>query len=235
MNLQELLNIAPELHEKGGKPTSYTLSHEALSFIDTHVGSGSKTLETGAGVSTILFALKGCEHTCVVPDKRQVERIKQFCQGRQISADKIRFEINGSENVLPYLKPSGLDLLLIDGCHGFPAPFIDWYYAASGLKAGGILIIDDTHLWTGDILRQFLLSESGWRHECDLLGRTAVFRRLEEGELLKEWCFQPYTVLHSRLEGESNTLGAKARRAVGHVLKGEFSTLARKVVRNVTG
>ena len=157
MNLRELLNSPPVLHESDGKPITYTLSDEALSFIDEHINSGSKTLETGAGNSTILFALKGTEHTCIVPDKAQVERIKEFCRRNQISTEKIDFRIDGSENVLPHLRPTGLDLVLIDGCHGFPAPFIDWYYAGSGLKAGGILIVDDTQLWTGNVLRQFLL------------------------------------------------------------------------------
>ena len=112
-------------------------------LIDEHI-VGTKTLETGAGVSTVLFALKGTQHTCIVPDQTQVQGIKEICNQNQISTDKIDFRIDGSENVLPQLRPAGLDLVLIDGCHGFPAPFIDWHYAGSGLKANGILIVDDT-------------------------------------------------------------------------------------------
>ena len=33
-----------------------------------------KTIETGAGVSTILFAMKNTAHTCIVPDDKLVER-----------------------------------------------------------------------------------------------------------------------------------------------------------------
>lgn len=237
MNLEDLLKNPPALHGTDDSPTSYKLSDEALSFIDRSVNSGSKTLETGAGVSTVLFAIKGAEHTCIQPDGDQVKRIKWFCGQNGIPADRIDFRIDGSEKVLPHLKLSGLDLVLIDGCHGFPAPFIDWYYAASALKPGGILIIDDTHLWTGNILREFLLSEPGWRHEGDFLSRTAVFRRLGEGELLKEWPYQPYTVAHSRLgdPAGTNSLPAKARRAAGHLFRGEFSVLAKKFKRNVGG
>ena len=235
MNLKELLNNPPALHESGGRPITYTLSDEALSFIDDHINSASKTLETGAGISTVLFAMKGTQHTCIVPDKAQVERIKEFCRPNQIPTEKIDFRIDGSENVLPQLRPTGLDLVLIDGCHGFPAPFIDWYYAGSGLKANGILIIDDTQLWTGDVLRQFLLAEAEWKHECDILSRTAVFRKLKECELLKEWPLQPYTLLHSKQIDDDdgvNSLPARAGRAVRHVLNGEFLTLAKKIKRN---
>jgi len=42
-------------------------------LIDEHIDSESKTLETGAGVSTVLFALKGTQHTCIVPDQAQVQ------------------------------------------------------------------------------------------------------------------------------------------------------------------
>jgi hypothetical protein len=238
MDLRDLLNNPPLLHGSDDKPITYTLSDEALSFIDEHINSGTKTLETGAGISTILFALNGTEHTCIVPDKTQVERIKHFCTQNQISTQKIDFRIDGSENVLPQLRPTGLDLVLIDGCHGFPAPFIDWYYAGSGLKANGILIIDDTQLWTGDVLKQFLLAETEWKHECDILSRTAVFRKLKEYELLKEWPLQPYTLLHSKLADDDNgvnSITSRAGRAVRHAVKGEFVVLAKKVIRNIIG
>jgi hypothetical protein len=238
MNLKELLNSPPALHGSDGKLVTYKLSDEALVFIDEHISSGSKTLETGAGISTVLFAMKGTEHTCIVPDKTQVERIKEFCRRNQISTERIDFRIDGSENVLPQLRPTGLDLVLIDGCHGFPAPFIDWYYAGSGLKANGILIVDDTQLWTGDVLKQFLLAETEWRHDCDIRSRTAVFQKLKECELLKEWPLQPYTLLHSKLIDDDdgvNSLAARAGRAIRHVLNGEFLILTKKVIRNIIG
>jgi hypothetical protein len=38
-----------------------------------------RPIETGAGVSTIAFALKRVQHTCVVWDRRVVRRIRQYC------------------------------------------------------------------------------------------------------------------------------------------------------------
>jgi hypothetical protein len=239
MNLKELLNDQPVLHQSDdGKPITYQLSDEVLFFISEHTKPGYKTLETGAGFSTVVFAMNGTDHTCIVPDATQVERIKEFCGKNQVSTEKINFIIDRSENALPQLKPTELDLVLIDGCHGFPAPFIDWYYAGSGLKVNGILIIDDTQLWTGDVLRQFLLAESEWKHECDILLRTAVFKKIKECELLKEWPLQPYTLLHSKLDVNDdsiNSFGARGRRAIRHALNGEFLILAKKVIRNTVG
>ncbi len=224
MTLAELLADPPRLHESEGKPTTWRLDDAVLAYIDAHVSCDSRTLETGAGVSTVLFAMKRSAHTCVVPDAAQVDRIRRYCDAHHVSTARVAFEIAGSERALPDLKLRALDLVLIDGCHGFPAPFIDWYYAGSGLKAGGVLIVDDTHLWTGGVLRDFLRADPDWRHERDFAARTAVFRKLRDGDVLKEWTEQPYTLSQSR-----GSLAARARRALAHLARGELATLARKL------
>ena len=165
MKLQELLADPPKLHLGGS--TSWGLAEDVLTFINDHVGASSRTLETGAGLSTILFASKGAEHTCIMPDEEIVKRIRDYSSKHQISLQKVTFVIDKSENALPALALSDLDMVLIDGRHGFPAPFIDWYYTAPLLKLNGLLVVDDTQLWTGDVLRKFLLSEPEWSLKKD--------------------------------------------------------------------
>jgi hypothetical protein len=46
--------------------------------------------------------------------------------------------------------------------HSFPQVFIEWFYTASALKVGGHLLVDDVHVWTGHVLRDFLLDEPEW-------------------------------------------------------------------------
>src|SRR3989442_7196269 len=79
MTLQELLNESPKLHRIGKVgvhvPISYDLSDQALHLIGQNVNPGSHTLETGAGISTILFAIKYAHHTCIVPDGDLADRI----------------------------------------------------------------------------------------------------------------------------------------------------------------
>ena len=62
--------------------------------------------------------------------------------------------------MLPQLRDKDYDFALIDGRHAFPTPFIDWYYIADALKIGGLVLIDDLHIWTCDLLKQYLLSLS---------------------------------------------------------------------------
>ena len=234
MNIQEFVNNPPKLHKDGaGNLVSWQLSREALYFIDKHVDESAKTLETGAGVSTILFALKYTNHTCIVPKTAEVDRISEYCMQHQLSIQKISFQIGRSENILPGLELNELDLVLIDGRHAFPTPFIDWYYTACGLKEGGILIIDDTDLWTGEILKKFLLSEPEWKLEEDY-SHTAVFIKAKEYNHSKGWSSQPYVVhCSSKVKKEAKRRKkARLRSAIGLLCRGKILTLIKKIINN---
>jgi predicted O-methyltransferase YrrM len=198
--LQALLASPPKLHkDRTGNLVSYQACEEVLDFIDLHVTKDSRTLETGTGISTIVFAIRGGEHTCIAPGQGQFDRIQQYCRDRQISTDRINFQCHYSEQVLPQLNTQPLDLVLIDGCHGFPVPFIDWFYAASHLKKDGILIVDDTQLWTGEVLKEYLRSEPEWELVQDIVHRAVIFRKLQATIPTKEWDQQPYIKLAESL------------------------------------
>ena len=196
--LQELLNNPPLIHEEAsGKFTSWQLSDEVLNFINENVNENSITLETGSGISTILFAIKSSHHTCINPSQKQVDRIKEYCQKHQISTDKIDFKIDFSEKVLPSLNINKIDLVLIDGSHAFPIPFIDWYYTYQKLKVGGKMIIDDTQLWTGLVLKQFLILEPEWKFNKNSPPRSAIFTKIQKYTQTKWYAQQPYIVKNS--------------------------------------
>jgi hypothetical protein len=103
--------------------------------------------------------------------------------------------------------------VLIDGGHGFPTPFVDWYYAGKRLKAGGLLIIDDTHLWTGAVLRNFLTEQPGWTLVENFAMRSAVFRRDTVDDHFDEWVHQPYVVKRSFHSGARGLVRKAARGA----------------------
>lgn len=228
MNLQDLLNNSPQLHKfESGELTSWKLSDEVLSFIDKHVDESSNTLETGAGISTILFGLKCTNHICIVPEQDLVDRITEYGSQHKIILNKITFKIAESEKILPFLKFNKLDLVLIDGRHAFPTPFIDWYYTSPILKVGGIMIIDDTHILTGHILRNFLLSEPEWQLQESFSSKTAIFIKLKEYSHSKMWTQQPYLMRSSYL-----ITIAKIHKAFGIFRRGDFSTLIKKLPKN---
>lgn len=68
-------------------------------------------------------------------------------------------------------------VILLDGRHAFPTPFIDWFYLNRHLKTNGWLIIDDTLLWTGKTLVEFLDSEGGWDKIFET-ENTTVFKKI---------------------------------------------------------
>src|SRR3989442_10654 len=129
MNLKELLANPPSPHkDPAGQFVSWGVSEELLHFISECVNESSRTLETGCGLSTVLFALAGTRHICITPAEHEVERIKGYCLENNFGTERITFHVDISEKVLPRLECEPLDLVLIDGRHGFPAPFIDFYY-----------------------------------------------------------------------------------------------------------
>jgi predicted O-methyltransferase YrrM len=205
-----------------------------LRFISEQINDSSHTLETGCGLSTVLFALSGSHHICITPAEYEVEHIKNYCQKNKISTDRLTFYTDPSEGVLPGLECEPLDLVLIDGRHGFPAPFIDFYYTANKIKLGGRLVIDDIWLWTGEVLQQFLLSEPEWQHEADFAARTSVFRKLAEGSQSKEWCDQNFVVDLSRFKLKDEPIPYLIT-AFRYIKRGQFSVLGSKIVGKLIG
>ena len=236
MNLSALLEETPLVHpDASGSLVYMGLEGGVLRLIDEHVGASSKTLKTGCGTTTALFALKGADHVCISPVESEVERVRAYCRAHGISDARVTYHVDSSENVLPRLNLEGLDLILIDGGHGFPLPFIDFFYTAKFLRKGGLLVIDDVHLWTGKVLKDFLSAEKEWGLERTFK-KTVVFAKLEEWEA-REWDQQPFTLAHSNLSAPDaeNQMPARLRRALRLVRKGEFAALAAKITRNLSG
>lgn len=87
---ERLTSKPPKLHGRDGATTDgWRLDDAGLLFLDARVKAGMRTIETGAGVSTIAFALKRAEHTCVVRDRRVVRRIRQYCASAGISLNTV--------------------------------------------------------------------------------------------------------------------------------------------------
>lgn len=249
MNLQQVLADPPAAHkDQAGNFYSMGLMDEVLDFIHSNIDENSATLETGCGISTAMFALSGARHTVITPAEHELEKIKEYCQERGISTDKVNFTLGMSQHVLPNIELPALDLVLIDGLHGFPAPYIDWFYTAGKIKIGGLVVVDDVWVWACQILKDFLLVQPEWELVADFPPRTTVFRKLAEGSEYLEWTKQPYVAQNGYLkfiDGElqfgsepvaetvASNESTPLSRALEHIKKGEFSTIAKKIVRRV--
>ncbi|MEQ1693172.1 MAG: class I SAM-dependent methyltransferase [Gemmatimonas sp.] len=186
---------APRLH--AGESDNWGLEANALQYLDGLVTRQSVTAETGAGMSTILFAEKGCEHYAITPSEQEVSAIKEQCRQRGIDDANVRYCLGFSQDILPQLRLPELDLVIIDGGHGFPIPFVDWCYLAPRLKIGGILLIDDIWLWTGTVLADFLRAE--WQWELVQTFDKAVAFRKKQAAVITDWGAQPFVMARSNV------------------------------------
>lgn len=193
--LARLLADPPLVHDMGaGALASLGTEAGCYEFLAERARPGDRTLETGLGLSTALFGALGTEHTCVTPSAAEVERLRAYCAARAIPLDRVTFMLGPSAEVLPALGAEPLDLVLIDGAHGFPVPVLDWYYAGGRLRRGGLLVVDDVHLPAVHVLVGYLEADPRW----EPVARTAKWRAYErrsEGPLSEEWVDQPFFAL----------------------------------------
>ncbi len=171
----------------------WALGEPVLRFIYEHVAPGNHTLEIGSGLSTLVFAARGAVHMCVTPSTSEKERLTAYASQANIPFDKVTYVNEFSELALPNLRvEKPLDVVLIDGKHAFPWPFVDWFYTVNHLRKGGLLLVDDTHLITGKILCDFMKSDPGWEFVTLLDGKTEAFRKLTEDVRNVAWHMQPF-------------------------------------------
>ena len=224
--LDDLLADPPLVHgpEGSNELLTHGLVETALRWIEGNVRAGDRTLETGSGLSTCLFAMKGTKHTCITPQQQEVDRLLEWCRAHDVPTDGLDFRVDVSERVLPALDTGALDLVLIDGSHSFPQVFIDWFYVAEHLEVGGHLVVDDVHVWTGRILRGFLLAEPEWDMVKEFSGRTVCFRKTAEVDPNRLWTDQPFVWKRTR-----PGVAGRARMAASMVRSGEYREVVDRV------
>ena len=175
---QRLRALPPGIH--GGGDEFRGLAWPALEWLEREVQPGMSTLETGAGASTLAFAAGGADHVAVTPDPGEEERIRAQAEQMGIETARVRFEIGPSHEVLPRLEPRPLDLVLIDGAHGFPYPILDWWLVAPHVKVGGRILVDDAYMPPVTALVDALRAQPAWKFEGSVGYRTAIVRKVSD-------------------------------------------------------
>ena len=155
------------------------------------MSAGMATLETGSGSSTLVFAAAGAEHEAVTPDPAEEERIRAECERRGIDSSSVRFRIGPSHEVLPQLEPRPLDLVLLDGAHGFPYPVLDWWYVAPHVRVGGLVLLDDAYMPPVRVLVDALREQPAWEMAAPIGQRTVAVRKVVEGLPPFDWHGEP--------------------------------------------
>jgi len=174
---EEIRRAPPLAH--GGGTAYFGLEWAALRWLEQSVTAEMTTLETGCGASTIVFAAAGARHLTISPDAGEHDRVLRYCAEQGIATDGLRFIAEPSDAALmgPW-EPEPLDLVLIDGAHGFPFPALDWYLTAAHVRVGGLVVLDDAYLPSVNVVVRFLRASTSWRQESPIGYRTVAFRKL---------------------------------------------------------
>lgn len=190
--LGRVIDSLPAVHP-GAPDGVWSTDRGCYDFMANHVRQGSRTLETGAGLSTVLFAAWRCDHLAVVPYPSEATAIEAYCAEKGIHTDSLTFDLRPSEVALPDRVDSGdLDLMFIDGCHGFPSPIIDWFYGAGRLRRGGVVVFDDLQLPQVSLLIEtFIEPDDRWQ-KLEETPKWGAYRRMSDGPLGEDWFVQPF-------------------------------------------
>lgn len=207
----------PRPHVIGGKSSAaWATERSAYEFMAKHLRPGSRTVETGCGMSTALFALAGCDHVCIAYTQSEVDYMTAYIERRTGRPCTVGFHVGSSADILPTLDLGSRDLVFIDGSHSWPMATIDWFYASSSLVAGGVLVLDDTQLAQVTLgLSEFLDKDPRWQR-LERGWKWTGYQRLSSGSLLDEWWLrdQPFLGIPRRL-----TLGRHVPPAARPALK----------------
>jgi predicted O-methyltransferase YrrM len=177
--LTDRLRAAPPgIHGAGDE--YWGLAWPALEWLEQELRPGMATLETGSGASTIVFAAAGTDHVAVTPDAAEEGRVRDACRDLGVSSDRVTFEVGFSHDVLPRLPDRTLDLVLLDGAHGFPYPILDWWHVASRLAVGGRILLDDAYMPPVTALVDHVGHSPAWDVERAAGYRTVVIRKLAD-------------------------------------------------------
>ena len=183
----KLRQDAPLFHDDGtGGLITWFSNINLLRKLEELLSPGMRTIEIGSGYSTIVFLSRQCLHTCIVPIKEEIERIKEYCSKTGISLEGSEFIVDESHNVLPSYPGRDFDLFFLDGAHRFPFPIIDWFFGSILLKENGLMVLDSTDIISCHILCKFMITDSHWE-SVEVKGKFGIFRKLGGHDYPFDW------------------------------------------------
>lgn len=211
---------------------------ELVTFIRSEIPTDARILETGAGNTTISFLLTDPkEVVSIAPDAALFKRITDYCDNVSISYVNLKAICGPSELELPRLADSGakFDFALIDGKHGWPAPFVDLCYSNYMVGRGGFIMIDDVQIKPCKEVASFLAMQPGYEIVKNLQ-KAVIFKKITDDLFIPDWEFQPYCMGYTRLLPEDDRYSlyspeAAAPPEVPNTSHSEIDELRREVAR----
>ncbi len=135
----------------------------------------TRSIETGAGRSTVLLSHLSERHTVFALDGG--DSLKRTREHPLLNPHTVEFiEGPSQRTIFEFAGRDPLQLVLLDGPHGFPFPNLEYWRFYPSLEPGGLLVVDDIHIPTIRLLFDFL-AEDPMFHLLEVVGRTAFFER----------------------------------------------------------
>jgi hypothetical protein len=166
---RRIAEVGPGLHTAG---TFSARTFEAIARA-AHKRQIRNSVETGSGASTLLFSHLSEHHTVFALDggSGSITNVRRSPLLRQ---NVVTFVEGPTQATLPqYRFTEKLQLVLIDGPHGYPFPDLEYYFLYPHLDTGALLILDDIHIPTVHNLFQFLRRDAMF--ELDEIVKTTAF------------------------------------------------------------
>ncbi len=166
---RRIAEVGPGLHSAG---TFSARTFQAIARA-AHKRQIHNSVETGSGASTLLFSHLSEHHTVFALDagSGSITNVRRSPLLRQ---DVVTFVEGPTQATLPqYRFTEKLQLVLMDGPHGYPFPDLEYYFLYPHLDTGALLILDDIHIPTVHGLFRFLRRDAMF--ELDEVVQTSAF------------------------------------------------------------
>lgn len=174
--IREIIDLPRNFHEAG------VMSGAVLEKIAAHASGLSvhRSAETGCGKSTLLFSWISNNHTTFTLShygEIPCESYNNVKDSNLLNPGVVHFELGPSQVTLPKFSfEKSLQIVLIDGPHGFPFPQMEYYYLYPNIQEDGLLILDDIQIPTVGWLNDFLVEDEMF-DLLEVVETTSFFRR----------------------------------------------------------
>ena len=175
-----------------------SLSGEVLAAIARHATARRvrRSVETGTGKSTLVISHCSDAHTVFAQDDRgHGDSLMRVQECPLLRRDTTTFVVGPTQRTLAtHQFDAPLDLVMLDGPHGYPFPELEYYFTYPHLAEGALLIVDDIHIPTVFNMFAFLREDAMFRLE-EIVHTTAFFVRTSAplfNPLADGWWLQKY-------------------------------------------
>jgi hypothetical protein len=138
-------------------------------------GGVARSAETGAGRTTLLLSHLSRSH--VVFADESGESVSRTRSSALLRADTVTFVEGPTQVTLPgHVFDAPLQVVLLDGPHGYPFPDLEYFHFYPHLAPGGLLVLDDTRIPTVGRMLDILKADAMY-HLAEVVRDTAFLRR----------------------------------------------------------